>query len=76
LIRAQRPWGFILFKRNIETGVKYPLVTELRNFLDKADAPVLAVGLRLDRRIRRSIRLEQPSALLPGAQVVDHEVAG
>ena len=49
---------------------------ELRNFLDKADAPVLAVGLRLDRRIRRSIRLEQPSALLPGAQVVDHEVAG
>ena len=40
-IRAERPWGFILFKRNIETGVKYPLVMELRNFLDKADAPVL-----------------------------------
>ena len=56
-----RPWGFVLFKRNIETRVKYPLVMELRNFLDKADAPVLIDQeggrvVRLDRRISRSIR--------------------
>ena len=59
--------GFILFKRNIETRVKNPLVLELRNFLDKADAPVLIDQeggrvVRLDRRITRSIRPAQPSA--------------
>jgi hypothetical protein len=66
-IRAGRPWGFILFKRNIETRVKYPLVMELRNFLDKTDAPVLidqegGPVVRLDRRISRSIRSARPSA--------------
>jgi beta-N-acetylhexosaminidase len=41
-IRAQRPWGFILFKRNIETPSQVArLVAELRNELGWPDAPVL-----------------------------------
>ncbi|WP_407152386.1 beta-N-acetylhexosaminidase [Bradyrhizobium sp. ORS 86] len=41
-IRAERPWGFILFKRNIETPTQVSaLVTELRAAVDNADAPVL-----------------------------------
>jgi beta-N-acetylhexosaminidase len=41
-IRAQQPWGFILFKRNIETPsqVAY-LITDMRNELARPDAPVL-----------------------------------
>src|SRR3954469_4842104 len=41
-IRAQRPWGFILFKRNIETpGQVAHLIAEMRNELARPDAPVL-----------------------------------
>jgi beta-N-acetylhexosaminidase len=41
-IRAQRPWGFILFKRNIETPDQVAhLVQELRKAVGEADAPVL-----------------------------------
>jgi beta-N-acetylhexosaminidase len=41
-IRAERPWGFILFKRNIETATQVTnLVTELRRSVDDPDAPVL-----------------------------------
>jgi beta-N-acetylhexosaminidase len=41
-IRAERPWGFILFKRNIETPDQVAhLVQELRKALGEADAPVL-----------------------------------
>jgi beta-N-acetylhexosaminidase len=41
-IRAQRPWGFILFKRNIETpGQVAHLTAEMRNELARPDAPVL-----------------------------------
>ncbi len=41
-IRAERPWGFILFKRNIETPDQVAhLVQELRKAVGKADAPVL-----------------------------------
>ena len=41
-IRAERPWGFILFKRNIETPAQVSaLVAELRNVLDAPDAPIL-----------------------------------
>src|SRR6202043_1084157 len=41
-IRAQRPWGFILFKRNIETPAQViKLVSELRKELGEPDAPVL-----------------------------------
>src|SRR3984893_7193570 len=41
-IRAQRPWGFILFKRNIEAPAQViKLVSELRKELGEPDAPVL-----------------------------------
>jgi beta-N-acetylhexosaminidase len=41
-IRAERPWGFILFKRNIETPAQVAsLVGELRDLVGNADAPVL-----------------------------------
>src|SRR4051794_8884977 len=41
-IRAQRPWGFILFKRNIETpGQVAHLIAEMRNEVARPDAPVL-----------------------------------
>jgi beta-N-acetylhexosaminidase len=40
--RAVRPWGFILFKRNIETPDQVRgLVLDLRACVDRADAPVL-----------------------------------
>src|SRR6059036_3531260 len=41
-IAAERPWGFILFKRNIETPAQVAsLVRELRDLIGSADAPVL-----------------------------------
>jgi beta-N-acetylhexosaminidase len=41
-IRAARPWGFILFKRNTETPAQViKLVKELREALAEPDAPVL-----------------------------------
>jgi beta-N-acetylhexosaminidase len=41
-IAAERPWGFILFKRNIDTPAQVSsLVDELRNLVGDADAPVL-----------------------------------
>src|SRR5580700_8601684 len=41
-IRSERPWGFILFKRNIETPEQVSLlVRQLRESLGDPDAPVL-----------------------------------
>jgi len=41
-IRSERPWGFILFKRNVETPSQVILlVSELRKVLGDTDAPVL-----------------------------------
>jgi len=41
-IRSQRPWGFILFKRNVETPAQVTyLIKELRKELGQPDAPVL-----------------------------------
>ena len=41
-IRAERPWGFILFKRNIESPAQVSaLVGELNATVGMADAPVL-----------------------------------
>ena len=41
-IRDQRPWGFILFKRNVATPAQVAaLVAELRSAIGFADAPVL-----------------------------------
>jgi beta-N-acetylhexosaminidase len=41
-IVAERPWGFILFKRNIENPSQVlELTKELRSVIDDSDAPVL-----------------------------------
>jgi len=41
-IRMGRPWGFILFKRNIETPAQVTaLIAELRESIGESDAPVL-----------------------------------
>jgi beta-N-acetylhexosaminidase len=41
-MRANRPWGFILFKRNIETPAQViALASELRESIDQPGAPVL-----------------------------------
>src|SRR5690349_3162464 len=41
-IQAERPWGFILFRRNIETPDQVAaLTTEVRNVLGEADVPIL-----------------------------------
>jgi beta-N-acetylhexosaminidase len=55
-IRGERPWGFILFKRNIATPDQvFALVRELRNSIDEADAPVL-----IDQEGGRVARLGPP----------------
>lgn len=41
-LRSQRPWGFILFKRNIETPAQVSsLIADLRDSVADSDAPVL-----------------------------------
>jgi beta-N-acetylhexosaminidase len=41
-IRSERPWGFILFRRNVETPAQVTkLLGDLRNTLGEPDAPVL-----------------------------------
>jgi beta-N-acetylhexosaminidase len=41
-MRTQRPWGFILFKRNIDTPEQVSaLAKELRKSVDEPDAPIL-----------------------------------
>jgi beta-N-acetylhexosaminidase len=41
-IAAERPWGFILFKRNVDTPTQVASLTEqLRKAVGEADAPVL-----------------------------------
>ena len=55
-IGAERPWGFILFKRNIDTPAQIAsLVRELRETLGEADAPVL-----IDQEGGRVQRLAPP----------------
>src|SRR4029450_8065154 len=55
-IRGTRPWGFILFKRNIDTpGQVSDPVGELRACLGVADAPVL-----IDQEGGRVARLGPP----------------
>ncbi|WP_407174622.1 beta-N-acetylhexosaminidase [Bradyrhizobium sp. STM 3562] len=55
-IAAERPWGFILFKRNVETPRQVShLVRELRNCLGGPDAPVL-----IDQEGGRVARLGPP----------------
>jgi beta-N-acetylhexosaminidase len=41
-IRAERPWGFILFRRNIDTPAQVAALTnEIRDVLGEADVPIL-----------------------------------
>ena len=41
-VRSERPWGFILFKRNIETPQQVTsLVDELRDLVEEPEAPIL-----------------------------------
>jgi beta-N-acetylhexosaminidase len=64
-IRSERPWGFILFKRNIETPEQVTrLVQEFRDAIAKPDAPVL-----IDQEGGRVQRLSPPHwpAYPPGA---------
>ncbi|MGY3137860.1 beta-N-acetylhexosaminidase [Bradyrhizobium sp. USDA 4503] len=67
-IRAERPWGFILFKRNIESHAQVAaLVGELRSAVGVADAPVL-----IDQEGGRVQRLGPPHwpTYPPGASFV------
>jgi len=64
-IRSERPWGFILFKRNVETPHQVALlVEELRKAVGSLDAPVL-----IDQEGGRVQRLGPPHwpAYPPGA---------
>ena len=64
-IRAKRPWGFILFRRNIETPRQVALlVQEMRKAVGISDAPVL-----IDQEGGRVQRLGPPHwpAYPPGA---------
>ncbi|MGD9837283.1 MAG: beta-N-acetylhexosaminidase [Afipia sp.] len=55
-LRDQRPWGFILFKRNVETPDQVTrLVQELRASVGRSDAPVL-----IDQEGGRVQRLQPP----------------
>jgi beta-N-acetylhexosaminidase len=55
-LREQRPWGFILFKRNIETPDQViRLVGEMRSSVGQPDAPVL-----IDQEGGRVARLQPP----------------
>src|SRR5215470_5378454 len=64
-IRAERPWGFILFKRNVESPAQLiSLIGELRDATGNFDAPVL-----IDQEGGRVQRLGPPywPAYPPGA---------
>ena len=64
-MRATRPWGFILFKRNVDNPAQVTrLVQELRNSVASPDAPVL-----IDQEGGRVQRLGPPHwpAYPPGA---------
>jgi beta-N-acetylhexosaminidase len=56
-IHAERPWGFILFKRNVETPAQLiRLVGELRDIVTNPDAPIL-----IDQEGGRVQRLGPPN---------------
>jgi beta-N-acetylhexosaminidase len=55
-LRERRPWGFILFKRNVETPAQVAsLVEDLRATVGRANAPVL-----IDQEGGRVQRLQPP----------------
>jgi beta-N-acetylhexosaminidase len=73
-IRTERPWGFILFKRNIETPDQVSaLVRELRRSIDNPDAPVLIdqEGGRVQRLGPPHWRVYPPGAVFSALFDVD-----
>jgi len=76
--RAERPWGFILFARNIadESQIK-DLISDLRDCIGIADAPVLIdqEGGRV-QRIRPPVVPAYPPASAIGALYAEDEKAG
>ncbi|MGY4460740.1 beta-N-acetylhexosaminidase [Bradyrhizobium sp. LB13.1] len=73
-IRSERPWGFILFKRNIETPAQVAaLVVELRAAAGSADAPVLIdqEGGRVQRLGPPHWPVYPPGAIFAGLYDID-----
>jgi beta-N-acetylhexosaminidase len=74
-IRSERPWGFILFKRNIETPQQtFLLVQELRKAAGQPDAPVLVdqEGGRVQRFGPPHWPVYPPGAVFGALYDIDH----
>lgn len=75
-MRDKKPWGFILFKRNVETPVQVAaLVTELRQSVGRPDAPVLIdqEGGRVQRLGPPHWPLYPPGAVFGALYDQDHD---
>src|SRR6476660_6669142 len=73
-IRSERPWGFILFKRNVETPAQVAaLVAEMRAVAGFADAPVLIdqAGGRVQRLGPPHWTVYPPGAIFAGLYDTD-----
>jgi beta-N-acetylhexosaminidase len=76
-VRSAQPWGFILFKRNIETpGQVIRLVRELREVIGDPDAPVLIdqEGGRVQRFGPPNWPVYPPGAVFGALYDIDHRL--
>jgi beta-N-acetylhexosaminidase len=76
-IRSEQPWGFILFKRNVETpGQVIRLVRELREIIGDPDAPVLIdqEGGRVQRFGPPNWPVYPPGAVFGALYDIDHRL--
>jgi beta-N-acetylhexosaminidase len=76
-IRSEQPWGFILFKRNVETpGQVVRLVRELREIIGDPDAPVLIdqEGGRVQRFGPPNWPVYPPGAVFGALYDIDHRL--
>src|SRR3954469_13648555 len=76
-IRSERPWGFILFKRNVETPAQVAaLVAELRAVAGSPDAPVLIdqEGGRVQRLGPPHWPVYPPGAIFASLYDIDSEL--
>jgi beta-N-acetylhexosaminidase len=74
-MRSERPWGFILFKRNVETPAQVSsLVRELRESIDDQEAPVLIdqEGGRVQRFGPPNWPIYPPGAVFGTLYDIDH----
>jgi beta-N-acetylhexosaminidase len=74
-MRSERPWGFILFKRNVETPEQVSsLVRELRESIDDPKAPVLIdqEGGRVQRFGPPHWPIYPPGAVFGALYDIDH----